>query len=70
MHSKMTLLILIFAFCAHFDSRVCVPFWGCRDARQAHLDGRVAALLFANAEKFFVQTPEVVKVNVIASRVL
>ncbi|KAH8113073.1 hypothetical protein DFH11DRAFT_359912 [Phellopilus nigrolimitatus] len=40
------------------------------EGRQAHLNGKVAAALFAKAEEFFVRTPEVVKVDVIASRVL
>ena len=38
--------------------------------RQAHLNGRVAAALFAKADELFVQKPEVVKVEVVAKRVL
>ncbi|THG93335.1 hypothetical protein EW145_g8404, partial [Phellinidium pouzarii] len=40
------------------------------EGRQAHLNGKVAAALFAKANDLFVKMPEVVKVDVIASRVL
>lgn len=38
--------------------------------RQAHLNGQVAAALFSKVDEFFVNTPEVVTVDVVASRVL
>lgn len=38
--------------------------------RQAHLNGQVAAALFSKVDEFFVKTPEVVTVDVVASRVL
>ena len=44
--------------------------WLCTFPRQAHLNGKVAAALFAKADELFVKTPEVVKVDVVASRLL
>ena len=41
-----------------------------REKREAHLKGKVAAALFANAEAFFDGAPDVVFTNVVASRVL
>jgi len=40
------------------------------EGRQAHLNGQVAAALFSKVDEFFVKTPEVVTVDVVASRVL
>ncbi|TDL23514.1 hypothetical protein BD410DRAFT_787359 [Rickenella mellea] len=40
------------------------------EGRQAHLDGQVAAALFAKADEFFVRKPDVMKVDVVAHRVL
>lgn len=39
-------------------------------SRQAHLSGAIAAALFSKAEEFFVKAPDVVKVDVVASRIL
>ncbi|KAI5114623.1 hypothetical protein M0805_002167, partial [Coniferiporia weirii] len=47
-----------------------LDFFEGEEGRQAHLNGKVAAALFAKADELFVRTPEVVKVDVIASRVL
>ncbi|KAI5122264.1 hypothetical protein M0805_007128 [Coniferiporia weirii] len=47
-----------------------LDFFEGEEGRQAHLNGKVAAALFAKADALFVRTPEVVKVDVVASRVL
>jgi len=40
------------------------------EGRQAHLNGQVAAALFSKVDEFFVEAPHVVKVDVLASRIL
>ncbi|KAL5500978.1 hypothetical protein ACEPAH_9365 [Sanghuangporus vaninii] len=47
-----------------------LDFSEAEEGRQAHLNGKVAAALFAKADELFVKKPEVVKVDVVASRVL
>ncbi|KAL5480344.1 hypothetical protein ACEPAI_1614 [Sanghuangporus weigelae] len=47
-----------------------LDFSEAEEGRQAHLNGKVAAALFAKVDELFVKKPEVVKVDVVASRVL
>ncbi|KAL5522148.1 hypothetical protein ACEPAF_2005 [Sanghuangporus sanghuang] len=47
-----------------------LDFSEAEEGRQAHLNGKVVAALFAKADGLFVNKPEIVKVDVVASGVL
>jgi quinol monooxygenase YgiN len=49
------------------NSFAIVDFFAAEEGRDAHLNGKVAAALFASADKLFTGQPDVVKFDVVAA---